>query len=485
MSSFLGTCHGSSPSGQEPRVPIEEPDTSSNTWTSVFRCVCIGLVSTVLGGMLTGHMVVVTTHILETVGEDGPLMEALSNTLANDTYAGLRDTHLSSAVAHFSLIFSFLLLVLGVWVGNCTYFEVIKWEGISEKPKALSVAGSVCLLCISVTFSFLSFTLKHWLLFSERTVVTNHSAIIFLTLFLGSGIFLFLQCNKNIAFVELMDSIWQISPVIISVHALRTMTSLTTLIPINILADIFGKKYALCLNVLPVPMMLMIGYFFALCNIRVFDLQTVASTNTTALVLEGLFFGLWTTQMFTMTVAMSLFASWQTGGANKMCVGALSSGAALLGIIQEMIPVLDPWPLLGALMGVAGAAGLALSAGRAAADRYGRAGTVGAVLGAGVGAFVGTLSLGGVSSTFIALSTALIPALNYPEFCTLFRDLRDSILTVAWHHISSQEAANSPTIPRKPPVASCRSLDQIEDDGTGLQGGHGPCPPPPMPQSNL
>ncbi|CAL8241706.1 unnamed protein product, partial [Gadus morhua 'NCC'] len=86
----------------------------------------------------------------------------------------------------------------------------------------------------------------------------------------------------------------------------------------------------------------------------------------------------------------------ETVGEDGPLMEALS--AALLGVIQGLITVQIPWFLLGAVMGVAGAAGLALSAGRAAADRYGWPGTVGAVLGAGVGAFVGSLSHGGVSS---------------------------------------------------------------------------------------
>ncbi|CAL8253599.1 unnamed protein product [Arctogadus glacialis] len=156
-------------------------------------------------------------------------------------------------------------------------------------------------------------------------------------------------------------------------------------------------------------------------QVQIEELDTSSSTrphsNTWTSVLFRLCIGLVSTvpggvltgQMMVVTAQIL-----ETVGEDGPLMEAL--GLTLLGIIKGMITVLDPWPLLGAVMGVAGAAGLALSAAGTEAHCYGQAGRVGAMLGATVGAFLGSWSYGGVSSTFIALSAALIPAFNQPAF---------------------------------------------------------------------
>lgn len=167
------------------------------------------------------------------------------------------------------------------------------------------------------------------------------------------------------------------------------------------------------LNSVPVPLMLVIGDVFSMVKRPVLILQTATSANTNSEVLEGLFVGLWTSQLLAMSVATSFINSRRAGGTKIICAGALASGSALLTIIMGALPVLGPGPSLGALMGVAGAAGVALSAAGAEADSCGPAGKVGAMLGAGVGAALGSRFHGGLSWTFIALSAAVIPGADY------------------------------------------------------------------------
>ncbi|CAL8279686.1 unnamed protein product [Boreogadus saida] len=101
----------------------------------------MGLVHTFMGGVLTGKMVEATAQILETVKEDGLLMEELNNTLLNDTWSGLRATYLSTAVAQYNLIGSLLGLFLVHWAGKGTYAEIIKTvPEITETGDAITIS---------------------------------------------------------------------------------------------------------------------------------------------------------------------------------------------------------------------------------------------------------------------------------------------------------------------------------------------------------
>ncbi|XP_056451029.1 uncharacterized protein LOC130386250 [Gadus chalcogrammus] len=421
---------------------------NSNTLTSVFFRFCIGLVHTVLGGALTGQMVVVTAQILETVKVDGLLMEDLNNTLSNDTWAGLRATYLPTAVVQYNLIGSFLGLFLTEWAGKSTYSEFIKTvpERIPEDSKvnieALNIAGSVCLMLICVLFAALGYTFKHFIRPNAKVVKFSASSF---TLYCFIHIIGFRKRSnfEMKVFNVFCFLIFIIVITLIIMFNFRFLLLTNPLFFIIIIVAIFGKRYGFYFNPAPVPVMLMIGEVFALCGTNVLDQQKVES-NTTAL--EGLFYGLWNNQLFTMSLAMSVFGSLQTGDAITISFAALGSGVAILSLIKGMITVLDPWPLLGVLTGVAAAAGLDLSVAGTAAGRYGWPGTVGAVLGAGVGAFLGSFSLGGVSSTFIALSTALIPAFNHPTFLFLFKD----VFVTDSDQSESQATDNIPTAPDNP-----------------------------------
>lgn len=76
-------------------------------------------------------------------------------------------------------------------------------------------------------------------------------------------------------------------------------------------------------------------------------------------------------------------------------IKSAGTGLAVLGVIELALPFLGPVPTIGALMGVAGAAGVSLSAAGALTDQYGevvgRCGYVGVTVGATAGAFFNPL----------------------------------------------------------------------------------------------
>ncbi|KAM7404291.1 hypothetical protein PAMP_011654 [Pampus punctatissimus] len=101
-------------------------------------------------------------------------------------------------------------------------------------------------------------------------------------------------------------------------------------------------------------------------------LQSPSSNHISRVVLEGIFVGVLTSQQFRVAVGMSLFVSWQKGGAGTICFLTAGCGTTVLAAIKAALPVLGPGPTIGALMGVAGAVGVSLAAAGALTDQYGQ-----------------------------------------------------------------------------------------------------------------
>lgn len=167
----------------------------------------------------------------------------------------------------------------------------------------------------------------------------------------------------------------------------------------------------------PVPLMLIISDVYKNERQQIVSLQSPTSTTISSVVSEAIFVGVLAPLLWSVTVGMSLFVSWQRGGAGKICATAAGSGAAVLGVIELALHVLGPGPTIGALMGVAGAVGVSLSAAGAATDQYGQVvdhygfvGRLGVTVGAAVGAFLSSCAHSGLSGIFMALCAAVIPA---------------------------------------------------------------------------
>lgn len=114
---------------------------------------------------------------------------------------------------------------------------------------------------------------------------------------------------------------------------------------------------------------------------------------------------------------MSLYVFLKTGRAGKICAAVAGSGAAVLGVIELVLHEIGPGPTVGALVGVAGAVGVSLSAALAATDHYGRAvrhyrfvGGLGVIVGAAIGAFLSSCAHSRLSGIFMALCGAAVPA---------------------------------------------------------------------------
>ncbi|XP_040920829.1 uncharacterized protein LOC121199884 isoform X4 [Toxotes jaculatrix] len=412
---------------------IRLPSCVSSGLASVISIFCIGLVSGAAGGLLLGATAVVVLQSLELLADNRLLMDQLENYIMGDdyylereakkilqweTYNQVHDIHISIFAELFGVFSSALSLPVGIFVGFSTYQLIIKKWAVG---KAFALAGPVCLMGVTSTGyllglffeSFLSITLNVsiliWFIVSATVVIVVpvtiehcfrlHSSYMDV---LGGGLL-----TPGAALIVFVTSFLSEMRLILA----------SVLIPAIIFLRELEKSHSFKLTVTPIPLMLIITDVFHIARQPIVTLQSPTSTNTSSAVLEGMFVGVLTSQLWTIVIGMSLFVSWQSGGAGKTCVSAAASGGAVLGAIKLALPVLGPGPTIGALMGVAGAAGVSLSAAGAVTNRYGQAvghygwvGWVGVTVGAAVGTFLSSCAHSGLSGMFMGLCAATIPA---------------------------------------------------------------------------
>ena len=394
---------------------------------SVVSRFCIGLVSGAAGGLLLGTTAVVLLQSLERLADNSTLINQLEKYLTDDYHLEQRakhilpweskdqvhDIHISIFAEMFGVCCSALSLPLGACVGLSAYSLEINRKGEAARGRALAVAGPVCLLVVTVTGGLLGF-------FFES----------FLSMTLIVSILLWL-------FISALPCLYPISLLLFTPAAALTTFLLSFCSKIRfILVVVFipaiqeAKSRSIKLYSLTVPMMLTIYDLYNIAGQQIVSLPSPPSTDTSGVVVEAIFVGVLASLMWTVTVGMSLFVAWQRGGAGKICAAASASGLAALGAIRLVLPVLGPGPIIGALIGVAGAAGVSLAAAGAATDQYQPegdrrrlSGRLGVTVGAAVGAFGVSCAHSGLSGMFVALCAATAPAAAFLQSSTQYREL--------------------------------------------------------------
>lgn len=405
--------------------------------TSLFS---IGLVSGVAGGLLLGATAVVMLQSLELLTDNRPLVDPWEQYLTNrslerwywkvkkpynQSIAIPSDQARSIRLALFTVMFCVLLatfsLTVGVFVGLSTYSVVIRREGEAAVGKALGVAGLVCLMNVTATGYILGLTLKDFIVPLE--IGGGFFYLMMLPYFLYPCIsvslnsyIIILLCGISFtplfAFLTYAFSCWLKMRIILG----------AVLSPVIAAGKILEKSHSLKMSISPVPLILIISDVYSSVGQRIVFFQTATSTNTSSATRETIFVGLLAPLLWTVTIGMSLHVFLKKGRAGKICAAAAGSGAAVLGVIELVLHAVGPGPTVGALVGVAGAVGVSLSAALAATDHYGQAvghygfvGRLGVIVGAAVGAFLSSCAHSGLSAIFMALCGAAVPAAAFSE----------------------------------------------------------------------
>ncbi|KAM3617712.1 uncharacterized protein V6R79_010159 [Siganus canaliculatus] len=405
------------------------PSCVTSRWASLTSLFFIGLESGAAGGLLLGTTAVIVLQSLELLAENRGLLDQLEKSLIQDRILerklneslswennGIR---ISIFAEIFGILTSSVSLFVGVFIGLSTYALVMEVKSEAVMENALAVAGSVCLTAVTATGCILGLTLETFLSFT-----LNINLLLWFFISLSPFLFPFIKGHWSRCIPHMLDQvifqlliIWSTSTVACITFRLSFFSKTRfTLVAVFIPFILAVKSYFLKLPVFIVPYLLNIYDIFYTAEWPVITLQSPAPINTSC-VLEAIFVGVLTSLWWSVTVGLLLFEYWQRCGEGRICVTAAALGSAVLAVIKLSLPVLGPGPTIGSLMGVAAAAGVSLSAAGAAADQYGAAvgdygfvGRMGVTVGAAAGAFLSSSGHSGLSGTFMALCTAVVPA---------------------------------------------------------------------------
>ncbi|CAK6955116.1 uncharacterized protein LOC121199884 isoform X5 [Scomber scombrus] len=335
---------------------------------SFIAAVLIGMVYGAPGGLLLGSLEVATLTCLES-----------SNSL---THLFPQSTLITFAGPFYNYIV-ILSSAVGIITGVVSYSEVINLAILFRDTWIWYI---VCGYVIPFLVGFVLFAFG--VLFSDKFVSSQklfalckfYGVIILLTVLVH---FVLLYISAVHIFISQTVAVMILSFLYFSVENLTDTSLHFKMVPVSIV-------------------FLITEILLAVINpMTAFD--TAASTVTVAE-----FITVFTSQLLMVQIGMSLFVSWQRGGAGKICFAAAASGTAVLRLIPAALPMLGAAPSIGALMGVAGAVGVSVAAAGAAVDCYGWGGRLGVAVGAAVGGFATSCTHSGLSGVFIGLCAAII-----------------------------------------------------------------------------
>ncbi|KAM9855458.1 uncharacterized protein ACBR49_001670 [Aulostomus maculatus] len=298
---------------------------------SAISSFCIGVLWGAPGGLLLGGVASFLRQPLELLIKD-------HKPSAN----GAKYTVLYIMSANVHGVFSFALsLFLACIIGLITYAQLTHNHSEKARGEVLGLTGSVSLMVLTVTGCSCGFLLQY-----------------FLEMSLEICIFMLLITTLAAAFV-----FWKVTEYLTHHH--------------------FPLRYYL---------------FTAFCA-QSAGLITCAlnwllkylHNDESSAILEYLFFGTFTPVLLLAAVGKFLFVSLQPGGEPSISVAAaaVATGAAVLGAAAKVdLTWLGPGPIIGAVIGVGGAVGVALTAAEVSVETYGAAGKLGLAAGAAAGAFL-------------------------------------------------------------------------------------------------
>ena len=383
------------------------------------------------GGLLLGATAVVLLQSLELLADNKLLMDTLEKHIMDDYYLEMLiqvpDIQISIFSVMSGILSSTLSSAVGVCMGSGAYSLVIQRKGEAEMGKALSSAGLACLMGVTATGYHLGHALQHYL---SMTSNANIFVWLFISAMVAYAFLIVILClssNMQALLGGMVVTSFAASLTLLISLLLRVRLVLVAVVAYLILAvKELKESNPLKLTTAPVPLMLIISDVYSIAGQRIAVLQSPTSTTTSSVVVEAIFVGVLASLMWTVTVGMSLFVQWQKGGARRICATAAATGSAALGAIKLGLPVLGPGPTIGALMGVAGAAGVSLAAAGAATDQHrpeedqhGLAGRFGVTVGAAAGALLSSYTHRGLSGMFVALCAAVVPAGDFLKLLCL------------------------------------------------------------------
>ncbi|XP_029974765.1 uncharacterized protein LOC115408257 [Salarias fasciatus] len=416
------------------------------------------------GGLLLGRTGVATLLSLELLADDKLLMDHLENYMNTvtdyDHYISekMNIAHRSDNVHMFNIFISVLAVEfgglaailssrVGLAVGSTMYKLVIKKSGETATGKALSVAGPLCLVVISTSGCLLGLLLRMYLSITLPVIICFFFVLVFLQI-----LFVFFdncgRCSLLFGVLTIFAFSPLNTPIVLSMMFLLTFVFQTKLIlsvalvPKTSPLRTFVKSYGFDLIITPILQFLMITDVFNFARHPIVILHQTSTTSTGSAAVEGIFVGVLSSHFLMVAVGMSLFSFKEVTGAAKVCAGAVTSGGAAIAGIESVASLLGPGPTIGALMGVAGAVGVTLTAAGATAFRYGQVmgghrlmGLLGVTAGAAVGAYLASSTHSGLSALYMALCAAAVPGTLILNWMTvvLKRHARWSVINICFY----------------------------------------------------
>ena len=404
----------------------------SSGLAAVISTFCIGLVSGAAGGLLLGRTAVVLHQSLELLADNKLLMEefgkliicpleeldrkSLSQRTRNDCVFNI---FISLFIRGCGVLPLALSLVVGVFIGSSTYGLVIKRYGETAMGKALTLAGPVCMMSVTASGYLLGLALGN-----VPSIGLILSSLHFYTASIFSPIFILASSTKKSipatgsAILSPTINLVFIMMEYLFFFILKTKINLVLFLFPNIWLFILCHEdlFSIHKAITSLPMAMIITDVFNYVRQPIITLDASNSTNNA--VVEGIFVGVLTLQLVMVVILMSLFVAWEKGGAFKICASAAALGAAVLTVVQSVLHTMGPVPTIGALMGVAGAAGVSLAAAETMTEKFGQLGNrqigrLGVTVGAAVGAFLSSSTHSGLSGMYMSLCAATIPTSNY------------------------------------------------------------------------
>ncbi|XP_029974771.1 uncharacterized protein LOC115408261 [Salarias fasciatus] len=405
---------------------------SSSGPASALAVFCVGLLWGSGGGLLLGRTAVTLLRSLELLADSGLPIHRLDHYNVDIYLASQKlprrtgsdpmfNTYISVLSEVFGLFTATLSFAVGIFVGLSVFDLVIRKHGDTAMGTALALAGSGCLISITATGFLLGGAFGGFLDFTFSISITVWFFISAVSSFFLTFIFSFIALCSDITVASIVCFLTPLNTPVVVFFVVLTSVMFKTklvlgvaLIPFAIFGIMNKGSYNIQTIINHLPLMLTLTEVFSLAKLPVITLQS--QTNKGNTVLEGIFTGVLTSYFLMVAVGMTLFVSFQKGGAAKACAGAVASGVAAIAVIEAVLPVVGPGPSVGALMGVAGAVGVTLAAAGATVDSYGEdrgccrlVGRVGVTVGAAVGAFLTSCTNSGLSAIFMALCAASIP----------------------------------------------------------------------------
>lgn len=405
----------------------------------------VGLVSAAAGGLLLGRTAVVLLASLELLVTNTSVMDNPENYVANPidilekprelssqrtSHSHVNNIFMSLFMGDFRVWTSCFSLAVGYYVGSSMYGLVIKRYSKTAVEKAPTLAGPVCLMGVTTTGYMLGFA-------SEVFVSIDFTLTsIFDGFRVGFGLFYLNVLFKKSHLLMPKFLLPFTSSVVVFIVFMIFQTYVTLFLSLILALSIsyyLSKLSDSKVAYLSLSLMLIVTGGFNLQSKPIAE-----RSNSNGALIPWLFIWVLTLQLLMVHVGKLAYVLWQKGGAVKIGASSAALGGAVLMVIDSVRHVTGPGPTIGALTGVAGAAGVSLAAAEAVTQTFGGGervalGKLGEIVGAAGGAFFFSFPHSRLLGVFMSLCAAAASALSMPVVDCLL--VNKTLLKTIWHHI--------------------------------------------------